>query len=637
MIPVRNGASVIGEQLAALSEQRADLEWEVVVADNGSTDDTRAVVEACRQRLGVPLTIVDASAARGAGGARNMGIAAARGDVVAFCDSDDRVSSGWVQAAWEATRRHDLVGGLNRRLVEPQDPAAEILNPGCLKGVRYRAVLTCNAAARRSALQSVGGFDESLPPYGCEDVELSMRVADAGFSVGEAPDMVVYFRETTGVRRLLRKVYLSGKAEAVVWRRHRLDYPEIPRTVGAAWRRVVNGPVDGVRALVAGEKPKAVVRDLVQRAGNLVALRELSRRPLPPPRLLGSPIPLRTALWVIPVSDLAGVARHATDVARVGIPGWRLVVVAPEGPVVARLRAMGAEVLAAGIGPGVPTLRAVRELRGVFRSVRPDVVHSHLARADILSALAGVGQRVPLVSTEHHISPDPRMFHHTRAAALAMQSVHHLRTRRFAALVAVSGSTRRDMLRYWRPARPVRVVRNGVDRPASIPARAPGLRLLTLCRLSPEKNLPQALRAFALVGRDHPEATLTVAGSGPQEPALRALAAELGVDVHFAGFVDAAAAMAAHDVIVQPSRSDNLSYTLLDAVACGMGVAASSIGGNPEILPGRCIADDDEGLARVVVEQGLNPDRRPTLPSHIPTVRGMAAEIAEVYAEVVRQ
>ena len=229
------------------------------------------------------------------------------------------------------------------------------------------------------------------------------------------------------------------------------------------------------------------------------------------------------------------------------------------------------------------------------------------------------------------------MFHRTKPAALAMQTVHHLRTRRFAVLLAVSESTRRDMLRYWRPTRQVRVLRNGVDRPTSRIERPTGLRLLTLCRLSPEKNLAQALRVFDLVRRDHPEATLTVAGTGPQAAELQRLASEMHLEVSFPGFVDAEQAMATHDVVVQPSRSDNLSYTLLDAVARGMGVAASSIGGNPEILPGRCIADDDEALARIVVEQGLEPTRRPTLPSHIPTVEGMAAEIGEVYAAVVRR
>ncbi|MDK7740920.1 glycosyltransferase, partial [Veillonella nakazawae] len=75
----------------------------------------------------------------------------------------------------------------------------------------------------------------------------------------------------------------------------------------------------------------------------------------------------------------------------------------------------------------------------------------------------------------------------------------------------------------------------------------------------------------------HPEATLTVAGTGEEDTSLKTLAHRLGLDdkVSFPGFADPDEAMASHDVIVQPSKSDNCSYTLLDALAFGMGVAAS--------------------------------------------------------------
>lgn len=344
----------------------------------------------------------------------------------------------------------------------------------------------------------------------------------------------------------------------------------------------------------------------------------------------------RTALWVSPVSNLAGVARHIIDVARVGLPGWRLEIVAPEGPLVERLRERDATVHTANIGVEASTLDATRELRRVIKAVRPDVVHTHLARADILAALATHGLPVTLVSTEHHISPDRTMFHASLNRARVMEWVHHVRLKRFAGLIAVSASTRRDMERYWRPGRPVTVIRNGVDRPAEPVRRDPGLRFLSLARLSKEKNIDMVLRAFAHIRANHPVSRLTIAGSGPERAPLARLAADLGVDdaVAFPGFVDPDEAMATHDVILQPSKSDNLSYTLLDAVAQGMGVAASPIGGNPEILPARCMAplDDDATLTRVAIEQALDVSARPTLPEAIPTVAGMVQQVAAVYA-----
>ena len=58
-----------------------------------------------------------------------------------------------------------------------------------------------------------------------------------------------------------------------------------------------------------------------------------------------TPHPTRDGLWAIPVSDLAGVARHVLDVARTGIPGWRVVFLTPPGELPRELRAVGAEVV----------------------------------------------------------------------------------------------------------------------------------------------------------------------------------------------------------------------------------------------------------------------------------------------------
>ncbi|AOZ47570.1 glycosyltransferase [Acidipropionibacterium acidipropionici] len=340
-----------------------------------------------------------------------------------------------------------------------------------------------------------------------------------------------------------------------------------------------------------------------------------------------------TALWVVPVSDLAGVARHVLDVARVGLPGWRLVVTAPEGPLLQKLRELGIDVVP--IGTGFGTLAGLQAMRATVRRIRPRIVHSHLAKADLFAAAATVGQPVRLVSTEHHISPDRYMFHPNHAEARLMEAAHHVRLTRFSRVIAVSASTRRDMLARWRTRTPITVILNGVDRPDPDPVREPGLRFLSLTRLSAEKNVETTLRVFALILAEHPDAILTVAGQGPELQRLQEMAADLGLGeaVAFPGFVDASEAMAGHDVILQPSRSDNCSYTLLDAAAQGMGVAASPIGGNPEILPMRCIAalDDDAGFARVAVEQALDLSARPVLGPQVPTVAQMAARIVAEY------
>lgn len=340
------------------------------------------------------------------------------------------------------------------------------------------------------------------------------------------------------------------------------------------------------------------------------------------------------ALWVAPVSNLAGVARHILDVARVGIPGWRLEVAAPEGPLLDELRALDVPVhpIALDANPAA----GVRTLRNLVEELKPQIVHSHLARADFLVAAATVGLPTKAISTEHGIAGDPTLYQRSAVAAKLKQAAHHLRCTRFDALVAVSASTEREMRRAWRPRTPIHVVLNGVDALPSPPQLQAGKRYLSLARLSHEKNIDALVRAFALLDED---ATLTIAGDGPERDALKALVEELGLRerVSMPGFLDATEALASHDVLVQLSRWENASYSLLDAVAHGLGVVATPVGGNPEILAEQCLVDASpvEKVAARMREQA-EPRNRPTLPAHWPTVQEMTTQIAAIYDEVWR-
>ena len=340
-----------------------------------------------------------------------------------------------------------------------------------------------------------------------------------------------------------------------------------------------------------------------------------------------------TALWAIPVSDLAGVARHVLDVARAGIPGWRLVVLAPPGALPERLRDLGAEVVAAPFGPGHGLRASVATLREVVRRERPAVVHSHLAHADIVAALA-VGRGPKLVTTEHGIARDDVVYHQSSARTRLMAAAHTARLRRFDAAIAVSRATAEAMRDKWHPRREVVVVPNGVD---PVPHAAPtaGLRVLSLARLAPEKRLPSLVDAFADLHRTHPGARLTLAGTGPEEHALSDQVRRLRLEgvVDLPGFVDPEAAMAEHDVLAMLSVWENCSYALLDAATRGLGVVASDVGGNPEILPAPSLvrAEDPSAVAGALAQQGLDLSTRPSL-TDWPRVDDMCRAIAEAYA-----
>lgn len=340
------------------------------------------------------------------------------------------------------------------------------------------------------------------------------------------------------------------------------------------------------------------------------------------------------------MSDLAGVARHVLDATAVGVPGYRVAVLCPPGPLADRLRALGADVTTGPVGPGDGVRAALTATRRAVRALRPAVVHSHLSWADVVAAAATVGSGAALVSTEHGIADDDLVYHGTAWRSRVKAALHTTRLRRADALIAVSDATARSVRRRWHPGRTttVHVVRNGVDPLPGREPRPPGLHVCSIARFAPEKRLDHLVRAFATVADRHPEARLTLAGTGPGEGAVRRLVDDLGLaDVtDLPGHVDAAALLGRADVLVQLSVWENCSYSLLDALVHGAGVVATPVGGNPEILPAASLAahDDPGAVAAAVVRQGLDPSTRPGLPAGWPTRTAMCEGIASVYDAV---
>ena len=218
ILPVRNGLPWLEEQLQGLLGQQCDSDWELIVADNGSTDGSPAVVGRWVDRH-EQVRLIDASTAPGAPGARNRGAAAARGELLAFCDADDLVLPGWLAAGVAALAHVDVVGGifdfwsLNGRPGRPPIPAA-MSQFGFLP-----AGLSANLAIRREAFQAVGGFDESLSVG--EDIDLCWRLQLAGFRFAIEPGAVVSKREPTAFASVFRHAYAYGCCGPLLYRRYR--------------------------------------------------------------------------------------------------------------------------------------------------------------------------------------------------------------------------------------------------------------------------------------------------------------------------------------------------------------------------------------------------------------------------------
>lgn len=367
---------------------------------------------------------------------------------------------------------------------------------------------------------------------------------------------------------------------------------------------------------------------------------------------------LPVALHCVPVPGLGGVARHISDIAEAGLPGYRLVVLCPPGALSARLKELGAEVLEANFGTDAGLMVSLRTLTSIIENLQPAIVHSHLAYADVVAAIAVnrlKARRVlhrsthlpQLFTTEHGIAGDDTVYHGSSWRSRLMQTVHRARLWGTDGALAVSQSTADQMRRQW-GARKVGVLTNGIDllgitRAVASHRVVPDshqLRVLSLSRLAPEKGLDVLIDAFSLLQQQVPGASLEIAGEGELLPQLQQQVKKLGLEesVSFPGFVDSLAAMGRSDVLVQLSVWENCSYTLLDAKAAGLKVIATAVGGNPEILSGAEMVPslrqmNRDVAAALVAKKVREAQDLPNTTFEWTTTEQMTSRLADYYGE----
>jgi glycosyltransferase involved in cell wall biosynthesis len=229
VIPVLNGEPHLEDQLEALAGQTYSGRWEVVIADNGCTDGTLAIAR--RERPGLPeVRIADATARRGINHARNAGAAAAGGDFLAFCDADDVVSPGWLDALASAASGADLVGGRNEwsELNEPEVIAWRPSSP-MTELMRGHDFLPYTAGGNMGVWADTARelrWDEGYR-FGGSDQEFAWRAQLGGYEVAFAPDALVQLRFRRSIRATARQFYRYGVSGAQLHRAFR--HAGIPR------------------------------------------------------------------------------------------------------------------------------------------------------------------------------------------------------------------------------------------------------------------------------------------------------------------------------------------------------------------------------------------------------------------------
>jgi glycosyltransferase involved in cell wall biosynthesis len=233
LVATHNGSITIGRFLDALAALEPPCcNWEVVVVDNGSTDDTMEVLRRYEKRL--PLHIFE-QPIRGKNRALNEGLKYVRGDVIVLTDDDVLPDRQWLIKIWESTSKNpdsDLFGGRILPFWERYPPrwlesaipfsAAFGITPPDLKAgpIEPGRIWGGNMFVRRRVFEAGFRFNEQVGPsvgnyiMGGE-IELTLRIAAAGYSTCWCPDVQVRHiisKEQLTRKWLLRRAYRHGKS-----------------------------------------------------------------------------------------------------------------------------------------------------------------------------------------------------------------------------------------------------------------------------------------------------------------------------------------------------------------------------------------------------------------------------------------
>jgi glycosyltransferase involved in cell wall biosynthesis len=234
VVPTRNRAGMLRDLLESLAAQSLDASrFEVIVVDDGSTDETGEVLNSATDNLQLRAVRQEQG---GPASARNRGWRMASADLVAFTDDDCRATPHWLENLLEAAARHPGAMLQGRTEIDPDQEnhagpfsrTLEITEAGPFYA-------TCNMLYPRALLERLGGFNESYPLHGAEDTDLGWRAREAGASDAFVPDAVIH-HAVVDLGPLGKLRWALGWSETMqVFRRHRSLRRML--TWGLFWKR----------------------------------------------------------------------------------------------------------------------------------------------------------------------------------------------------------------------------------------------------------------------------------------------------------------------------------------------------------------------------------------------------------------
>jgi len=248
IVPVYNAEKTVSLLLDSLTHLKyPQSQLELIFVDNGSTDETRAIIAR------YPALLLEETAVRSSYAARNRGLARARGDVIAFTDADCVVSPDWVMEGVKALTENkaDLVGGKVEFSISPGRRASEIFDASSHMGSRElvssgNGAPTANLFVCASVVQNIGPFPNTVRSGG--DMIWTRTAISKGHVLAYAENAVVqhparYFRE------LLKKAFRVGTGAPQIARRNKESHFGY---LQAAFRSLLPGGFRSLRRRVEG-------------------------------------------------------------------------------------------------------------------------------------------------------------------------------------------------------------------------------------------------------------------------------------------------------------------------------------------------------------------------------------------------
>jgi glycosyltransferase involved in cell wall biosynthesis len=225
VVPTYRRHDLLERCLAALAQQDlAPAEYEIIVADDGCSDDTQRQVESWAKRAPAPVRYVRPAHHRGPASARNAGWRAAAAPVIAFTDDDTIPDPGWLRAGLQ-TLTSDVAAVWGRVHVPlPDRPSDYERNESHLQEAGF---VTANCFCRHEALAAVGGFDERFTMAWREDSDLHFTLLERGYLVRAAPQALVVHPVRPGAWAISLKQQRKSIFNALLYKKH----PELYRQV----------------------------------------------------------------------------------------------------------------------------------------------------------------------------------------------------------------------------------------------------------------------------------------------------------------------------------------------------------------------------------------------------------------------